>query len=181
MDIIDEKNLIRRLKQDDEKAFNILFYQHHARVYNLARRFLPYKEDAEEIVQIVFLAIWENRNQIDETLSLSGYILTIARHWIYNTIRKSIYRQGYLEHLQNQNKSLEFVTEDIVLYNELNALLDKLTAELPPKRREIFRLSRNEGLSYREIARRLSITESTVNTQLTKALDYIRKNIKSLY
>ena len=178
---IDEKNLIKRLKQDDEAAFNNLFYQHHARVYNLARRFLPYKEDAEEIVQIVFTALWENRNQIDESLSLSGYILTIARHWIYNTIRKNIYRQGYLDHLERQDKSLEYVTEDVVMFNELNALVDKLTNELPPKRSEIFRLSRKEGLSYREIASRLSITESTVNTQITKALDYVRKNIRALY
>ena len=178
---IDEKNLISRLKQDDEKAFNILFYKHHARVYNLARRFLPFKEDAEEIVQIVFIALWENRYQLDENQSLSGYILTIARHWIYNIIKKSIYRQGYLEHLEQQNKTLEFVTEDIVLYNELNGFVEKLTSELPPKRSEIFRLSRKEGLSYREIADRLSISESTVNTQLTKALDYVKKNIKAFY
>ena len=178
---IDEENLISRLKLDDEKAFNILFYQHHARVYNLARRFLPFKEEAEEIVQIVFIALWENRKRIDEHQSLSGYILTIARHWIYNTIRKSIYQQGYIDHLQQQNQSLDYVTEDAVLYNELNNLVDKFAKELPPKRSEIFRLSRNEGLSYREIANRLSISESTVNTQLTKALDYIRKNIKSVY
>jgi len=72
---IDETNLINRLKQDDEKVFNILFYQHHARVYNLAKRFLPFKEDAEEIVQIVFIALWENRYKIDENQHLSGYIL----------------------------------------------------------------------------------------------------------
>jgi len=178
---IDETNLINRLKQDDEKAFNILFYQHHARVYILAKRFLPFKEDAEEIVQIVFIALWENRQKIDENQHLSGYILSIAHNWIYNTIKKNIYRQGYMEHLQQQNISLEYVTEDIVQYNELNALVDKLTNDLPPKRREIFKLSRNEGLSYREIAHRLSITESTVNTQITKALDYVRKNIRSLY
>jgi RNA polymerase sigma-70 factor (ECF subfamily) len=178
---IDETNLINRLKQDDEKAFNILFYQHHAKVYNLAKRFLPYKEDAEEIVQIVFIALWENRQKIDENQSLSGYILSIAHHWIYNTIKKNIYRQGYMEHLQQQNISLEYVTEDIVQYNELNALVDKLTNDLPPKRREIFKLSRDEGLSYREIAHQLSITESTVNTQITKALDYVRKNIRLLY
>jgi len=178
---IDETNLINRLKQDDEKAFNILFYQHHARVYNLAKRFLPDKEDAEEIVQIVFIALWENRQKIDENQSLKGYLLSITHHWIYNTIKKSVYRQGYLEHLEQQNNSLEYVTEDIVQYNELNTLVDKLINELPPKRSEIFKLSRNEGLSYKEIAHRLSITESTVNTQITKALDYVRKNIKTLY
>lgn len=178
---IDKINLIKRLKQDDEKAFNSLFYQHHARVYNLGKRFLFSKEDAEEIVQIVFIALWENRYQIDENQSLTGYILTIARNSIYNSIKKSIYHQGYLDHLEHQNKSLEFVTEDVALYNELKALVDKLTAELPPKRSEIFRLSRIEGLSYHEIAIRLSISESTVNTQLTKALAYVRKNIKALY
>jgi len=176
-----EQELIQQLKQDNEKAFNSLFYHYHARVYNLARRFLQYKEDAEEIVQIVFTALWENRQQIDENQPLAGYILTIARHWIYNTLKKNVYRQGYIDYITGQNDSFNFKTEDIVLYNELNMLLNELISNLPPKRSEIFKLSRIEGLSYREIADQLSISESTVNTQITKSLDFIRKNIKRLY
>jgi RNA polymerase sigma-70 factor (ECF subfamily) len=176
-----EQELIRRLKQDDEKAFNSLFYHYHARVYNLAKQFLQDKEDAEEIVQIVFIALWENRHQIDEDHPLAGYILTIARHWIYNLLKRNVYRQGYIDYLLGQNNSFNNKTEDVVLYNELNQLFNKLIADLPPKRSEIFKLSRIDGLSYREIAEQLSITESTVNTQITKALDYIRKNIKVLY
>lgn len=176
-----EQELIRRLKQDDEKAFNGLFYHYHARVYNLAKRFLQSKEDAEEIVQIVFIAVWENRKQIDEDQSLSGYILTIARHWIFNTLRKNVYRQGYIDYLLGQDQTFNFKTEDIVYYNELNTLVNNLIDTLPPKRSEIFKLSRIEGLSYREIADRLLISESTVNTQITKALDFLRKNIKVLY
>lgn len=176
-----EQELIRKLKQGDEKAFNSLFYHYHARVYNLAKKFLQYKEEAEEIVQIVFIALWENRQQIDENQSLGGYILTIARHWIYNTLKKNVYRQGYIDYITGQNDSFNLKTEDIVFYNELNALLNKLISDLPPKRSEIFKLSRIDGLSYREIADQLSITESTVNTQITKSLDFIRKNIKILY
>ncbi len=176
-----EQELIRQLKQDDEKAFNSLFYHYHARVYNLSRRFLPDKEDAEEIVQIVFIALWENRQQIDEEQPLAGYILSIARHWIYNSLKKSVYRQRYIDYLLGQNNSFNFKTEDVVLYNELNMVFNKLISNLPPKRSEIFKLSRIDGLSYREIADQLSISESTVNTQITKALDFIRKNIKVLY
>eukprot|EP00825_Cyclidium_porcatum_P003272 TRINITY_DN11516_c0_g1_i1.p3 TRINITY_DN11516_c0_g1~~TRINITY_DN11516_c0_g1_i1.p3 ORF type:complete len:179 (-),score=15.30 TRINITY_DN11516_c0_g1_i1:168-704(-) len=127
-----EQELIRRLKQDDEKAFNGLFYHYHARVYNLAKRFLQSKEDAEEIVQIVFIAVWENRKQIDEDQSLSGYILTIARHWIFNTLRKNVYRQGYIDYLLGQDQTFNFKTEDIVYYNELNTLVNNLIDTLPP-------------------------------------------------
>jgi RNA polymerase sigma-70 factor, ECF subfamily len=178
---INDLQLIQQVKNGNEAAFNMLFYQYHARVFNLCRKFLGRKEDAEEVVQTVFLAVWENRGQLDETLPIAGYILTIARHWIYNFLKKGVYRQAYIDYLATKDNELDFVTEEEIMFNDLNNLLEKLIAELPPKRKEIFCLSRNEGLSYREISERLSITESTVNTQITKALEFIRENISSLY
>jgi len=177
----DELKLIQQLKEGDETAFNHLFNLYHARVFNLCRKFLPLKEDAEEIVQVVFIAIWENRLQIDENKSFAGYILTIARHWIYNTLKKNIYRQGYIDYLLKKGLPSDFVTEDEVLFNDLNTQVEKLISDLPPKRRQIFLLSYREGLSYKAIAQQLSITESTVNSQLTKAMEYIRKKIKIIY
>jgi RNA polymerase sigma-70 factor, ECF subfamily len=174
---LDEQKLVNRLNQGDEKAFDALFYRYHVKIFNLAKRFLSRKEDAEEVVQSVFIALWENRATIDESKSLTGYLLTVARHIIYNTLRKNVYRQGYIEYIMTQNHSVDFVTENEVLFHDLNNLVTSLVDQLPPKRKEIFRLSRYDGLSYQEIARKLSISESTVNSQLTKALDYIRKNI----
>ena len=174
-------DLVLKVKLGDESAFNALFYQYHSRVYNLCRKFLTSKEDAEEVVQTVFLALWENRKQLDENQPIVAYILTIAKHWIYNFLKKRVYRKAFLDYLATKDDFLDFVTEDEISYHDLQNLLEKLMKELPPKRKEIFILSKIEGLSYREIAQRLSITESTVNTQITKALVFIRKEVGNLY
>jgi len=176
-----DKDIVLKIKLGDESAFNSLFFQLHGRVYNLCRKFLSRKEDAEEIVQTVFLAIWENRAQLDETQPIVAYILTIAKHWIFNFLRKGVYRKAFMDYLATKDEALDFVTEDEISYNDLQTLLEKLMEKLPPKRKEIFRLSKLEGLSYREIAQRLSITESTVNTQITKALEFIRKQVEIQY
>jgi RNA polymerase sigma-70 factor, ECF subfamily len=176
-----DHDIVLKIKQGDETAFNSLFYQYHGRVFNLCRKFLSRKEDAEEVVQTVFLAVWENRNQLDENQPIIAYILTITKHWIYNFLKKRVYRKAFLDYLETRNDSLDFVTEDEISYHDLQNLLEKLMEEMPPKRKEIFHLSKIEGLSYREISQRLSITESTVNTQITKALEYIRKQVEILY
>jgi RNA polymerase sigma-70 factor (ECF subfamily) len=173
--------LLHNLKNGDLKAFDQLYAHFHMKVFQLAMRFLPYKEDAEEIVQNVFIAIWNNREDIDERRNVDAYILTIARHNIYNALRKAVYRQGYFDYLHHHTDDHSYVTEEVVMYNELDHLMHKFLNDLPPKRREIFRLFREEGLSYKEISQRLSITASTVNSQLTKAIDYIRKNIRLAY
>lgn len=173
--------LVDKLKQDDTNAFDELYNRYHARIYRLAQQFLPCHEDAEEILQLVFIALWENRSKIDEKQSFESYIFTIARYNIYKALRKAVYRQGYMEYLKHNHDDFSFITEDVVLFNELETVVHGLVEKLPPKRREIIRLHREEGLSYNEIAERLSITNSTINTQLTKAVDYIRQHIRLIY
>lgn len=177
----DEKQLVIDFKGGKIAAFNQLYKQYHSRVLQLAMRFLPCREDAEEILQVVFIALWNNRKSVDENRSFSAYILSIARHHIYNALRKAVYRQGFIDYMVNHSSNHSYITEEVVLYNELDSVLNKCVESLPPKRREIFRLFRDEGLSYKEISERLSITVSTVNTQLTQATDYIRKNIRLAY
>jgi len=178
---IADKDLVSRLKTDDVVAFNEIYRRYHARIFQLAAKFLPYKEDSEEILQIVFIAVWNNRYKINEEQSFDSYLFSIARHSIYKVLRKAVYRQGYFEFIRHHSVEQTFITEEVVLYNELDTLLNKYIENLPPKRREIFRLFREEGLSYREISEKLSITASTVNSQLTKAIDYIRRNILLAY
>jgi|WetSurMetagenome_2_1015567.scaffolds.fasta_scaffold157854_2 RNA polymerase sigma-70 factor, ECF subfamily len=173
--------LIKKLKDEDVSAFDELYKRYHSKVFQLARRFLPYKEDAEEIVQAVFVAVWENRIRIEEDKSFSSYILSIARHTIYNALRKAVYRQAYIEYLGHNNTENAYVTEDIVLFNELESHLHDIIEKLPPRCREITRLHHKDGLSYKEIAARLSISISTINTHLTKALNFIRQQIRQQY
>lgn len=176
-----EKDLVAGLKSDNAGAFNELFRRYNARIYQMAMRFLPYKEDGEEIVQVVFIALWNNRKKIDPDQNFNAYIGSIARHSIYNALRKAVYRQAYFDYLYHHTSDHTYITEEVVLYDELDSVLHKCMEALPPKRREIFRLFREEGLSYKEISDRLSITASTVNTQLTKAIDFIRRSIRLEY
>lgn len=173
--------LVEKLKKDDIAAFNELYNRYHGRVYHLALKFLPCNEDAEEIVQTVFVALWENRAKIDVQQSFESYFFSIARYNIYKALRKAVYRQGYLEYMRQNHSDSSFVTEELILFNELDTVVHELLEKLPPKRREIIRLHREEGLSYNEIAERLSITNSTINTQLTKAISYIRQHIRLIY
>lgn len=174
----DEKQLISRLKDNDQKAFDEIFNHFYPRVYNLAFQFLHSREEAQEIVQIVFIAVWENRLQIDTERNFSAYIQSIARHTIYNQLKRAVYRQRFIDYSLKHAETEEIASDDSYQFKELQEVLEKAISELPPRRREIFYLSRNKGLSYKEIAAKLSITESTVNTQISKSIEFLRKKVK---
>lgn len=178
MILFDEKQLISRLKGDDQKAFDEIFNHYYSRVYNLAFHFLHSKEEAQEIVQIVFIAIWEKRFKIDESKSFSAYLQSIARHTIFNQFKRAVYRQRFIDYTIKQTDAEETATDDSYQYKELQEVLENAISQLPPRRREIFYLSRSKGLSYKEIAIKLSISEATVNTQISKSIEYLRKKVK---
>jgi RNA polymerase sigma-70 factor, ECF subfamily len=175
--LVNEKPLIDQLINGNEKAFNKIFLFYSPKVYNFCRRFSINTSEAEEIVQIVFTSVWENRSRIDPKLSLLSYLFTAARNQILNSLKKKVYQQGFIEYSLFHEIDSSFVTENEILFNELNLQVEKAINELPPRCREVFLLSRIQELSYREIAEKLSITESTVNTQISKALDYLRQKI----
>lgn len=174
----DEKSIIKQLINGNEKAFKQLFLFYSPKVYNFCRRFSLDRFESEEIVQIVFTSVWENRGRIDITKSFVAYLFTAARNQILNNLKKKVYLQGFIEYTLFHDTDYDYVTEETIFFKELNELLEKAIEQLPPRCREIFLLSRSQELSYREIAEKLSITESTVNTQITKALSHIRNQLK---
>ncbi len=173
----DEKQLISRLKSNDQRAFDEIFNHYYSRIFNLAFHFLHSREEAQEIAQVVFIAVWENRFLIDQEKSFSAYIQSIARHTIFNQLKKAVYRQRFIDFTLKQAANEESFAENTYEYKELQEVLENAIAELPPRRREIFFLSRTKGLSYKEIATKLSITESTVNTQISKSIEFLRKKV----
>lgn len=177
----DTDKLVRQLKKGDVTSFNMIFKNYNQKVYNFCLHLLKNNKDAEEVTQEVFVALWQNREKINVKTSFSAYIYGIARNNIFNIYRKSFYLQAYTEYLASSDKSMEFVTEDQVIFNELNVFLNNTIEKLPPKRKEVFMLSRNEGLTYREIAARLKISENTVDVQIRKALEFIKNTFDSVY
>lgn len=173
----DEKILVEALKRGDKAAFEEIFHLYHKQIYAFCYSFLHQKEDAENITQDVFVKLWLKRATIDIEKSFSGFLFTMARHLALNHIRAAINRQILMREALHDKHAVYNQVEEKVSYNEIKQALNQLTNQLPPRRKEIFLLSREEGLSHLEISKRLNISVHTVESQMTKALKFIRKSL----
>ncbi|OFY56924.1 MAG: hypothetical protein A2Y87_05710 [Bacteroidetes bacterium RBG_13_46_8] len=165
------------MKQGSSQAFEQLFLRYQKKLHHFCRKFVTRKEESENLVQSVFMEIWENRLSLDEEKSFSGYLFTVTKNKIYNHIRKNVNEKVYKESIAGNPEA-----DDPLDYEskETEELLEKLIGSMPDRRREIFRMSRDEGLTYKEIAQRLSISENTVDTQIRNALDFLREELARL-
>jgi RNA polymerase sigma-70 factor (ECF subfamily) len=173
----EDKILVQSIKQGSSKAFEQLFLRYQKKLVHFCRRFVTRKEESENLVQNVFMEIWENRLSLDAEKSFSGFLFTITRNKIYNHIRKTINEKIYKEYIAGNPEA-----EDPRVYEskESEEMLAKLIGSMPDRRKEIFLMSRNMGLTYKEIAQRLGISENTVDTQIRNALDFLREELKKL-
>jgi RNA polymerase sigma-70 factor, ECF subfamily len=178
---LDEKKLILNLREGSVQAFNEIFSLNHKRICNFCRRLYQSSDEAEETVQKVFVALWEQRLQIDENKSLASYLFTIARYMVYQEFRQQVYKKAAFDHFVLNSIDYTESTKDDVLYNELYTFLQSVIESLPDRQREIFRLNRFSGLTYVQIADKLNITENTVDTQIRRALEFIRNKYKYHY
>jgi RNA polymerase sigma-70 factor (ECF subfamily) len=175
-----EKILVKEIKEGDHNSFRQIYYKYSEKVYLFAIRYINNIEDAEEIVQEVFSRIWEYKDNLDENKSFNGYILTITKNIIFNEYRKKINFDIYARYIINYIKGISNQTENQVIYENVKSIISKEIDNLPPKRKQIFNLSRNEGLSYSEIAKKLGISQKTVETHLRLALSRLKKVISSI-
>lgn len=167
-----ESDYLRRLKQDDERAFDALFRHYSALVYRFAYSYLKSRPAAEEIVQECFIKIWEKRAQLRDDLPLKGYLFTTAHHAVLNELRRD---QHHLRlHGQVAAAAGPASVPNEVEYQEMEALYQAALEQLPPKQREAFLLSRQQGLSYPEIAERQGVSVKTVEAHMLQALKTLR-------
>lgn len=178
---MDEKILILDLREGSVPTFNKIFSLYHKRIYNFCRRLYQSSDQAKDTVQRVFIALWEQRQQINENQSLTSYLFSIARYMVYQEFRKQVYKKAAFDYLILNSNDLNESTKDEVLYNELLTFLESVIDALPERQREIFRLNRFSGLTYKQIAARLNITENTVDTQIRRALEFVRNKYKYHY
>jgi len=176
MPVLDEIALVLSLKRGNSTAFERIFSLFHKKIYNFCLHLYQSPDDAQETVQKVFVALWEQREQVDENKSLASYLYSIARYMVYKDFRKQVYKKAAFDHFILKSIDLEDYTTCDVLYNELLSFLESVIDKLPERQKEIFKLSRFSGYTYRQIAESLNISENTVDTQIRRALDFIRKN-----
>ncbi|TKG89810.1 RNA polymerase sigma-70 factor [Puteibacter caeruleilacunae] len=169
-----DKNLIRRFKEGDQKAFEEIFEESKGNILNFVRNSIPKGEDAESLVQEIFVNLWMSRANIDEHKSFNAYIYTIGRNQVYNYLKRLLHQKKYLESISHESRTSYNEAE----FWEFENYLYQCIEELPPRRKEIFKLAKIEGKSYREIASTLNISENTVDVQLRKAKTTINSALK---
>ena len=159
-------------------AFESLYQVFGRKLYTFALSLCRQKEDAEEIVQEVFLKVWERRHLLDEDQNFDGYLYSIARNMVYNKARRRVYEFAFTEYIAATGERTACLTEEAVAYQDLLKLLEETCAALPPMRRQVFVMSRVEGKSNSEIAQLLHTSNSNIENHLNKALKAIKERFR---
>lgn len=167
-----------RLKNGDMLAFDQVYELYSHKLFSFVFKILKNEAEADDIVQEVFVKIWESRGSLVDFKLLNSYIFTIAYNHSIDLIRKRINNNKYLEHLKN-SAIINFTPSIIsqIEFNELNSQVEKLIADLPERQKQVYLLHREEGLTYPEIAEKMGISKNTVENHMVKALKYLRQNI----
>lgn len=174
-----EKLLIKQLMDGNEKAFSALFENYRDDVFGYSISMLKTSMLAEEIVQDVFLNIWQHKDRLNPDLSFKSYVFTITRNLTFNLISKVANNRKLKEEVFYTSQKAHSPIEDKIAEADYEALKNKAIEQLPPKRKIIFEMSRNKGMSYKEISKELNISESTVKGQTSKALATIRDFLRT--
>jgi len=175
------QELVEQFKLGNEMAFELIFHSSKGKLKGFLKKVLPGDEDEESVLQEVYLKLWSNRKSIKADKNFETYLFAIARNMVIDIMRKRLHKQKYLEDLYCQLKeghenSLD--TLAILEYSELEKKVLELIEKLPGKRQVIFKLNKLEGLTYKEIAVRLNISENTVDSQMRKSLAFLRGEMK---
>lgn len=171
----------------DGDNFEEIYRIYFPRMLRLAREYVIFREDAENIIQDVFLTLWENRDELKIHVSLTAYLFTLLKNRCINHIRRKVYeenankqiQENFTSELKMKLYSLEAFNQLLVSDEQIEILIRDAIDSLPDKCREIFILSRIEGKKYKEIADKLNLSLSTVENQMGIALRKLRKKLKN--
>ncbi len=170
--------LMIRIKNSDHHAFKILYNRLWEPLYVRAFSILGDKNIAKDIVQDVWISFWERRQEINND-NIEGYLLRAVRFKVYNEFRNSKYRNKLIEEfVQNYNPLLQTNNiEQVIQLKDTEKIILKAVSTLPKKCKEVFELSRFEGLKNDEIAKKLNISKRTVETHISNALKVLKNNV----
>jgi RNA polymerase sigma-70 factor (ECF subfamily) len=174
-----EKELLRRIAENDESAFSDLFHAHHQRLAQHIFRLTESMPLAEEIVQDVFLKIWMTRETLMEIQNFGSYLFVIARNHANNSLRKVVNEKKHRREWEKTNSSAYQSDDSANFDQQWNTLIDRAIDQLPPQQKKVYMLSRKDRLKQEEIAKILHISKSTVKSHMQLATASIINHIRT--
>ncbi len=172
-----KKDVLIKFKEGDRKAFDVIHKNLSGRLYRFVNYSIQNSEDAEEIVQEVFLKIWNEKENLDIEKSFEAFVFTITKNKIRDFLRKVLQQKKYLESVITNYSYDDCELEHIVNYRETKDVINKLISMMPERRRKAFELSRFKGKTYREISSLMNVSENTVDTHIRKALSFLKDGL----
>jgi RNA polymerase sigma-70 factor (ECF subfamily) len=175
--VYSDDKLVELMRQQDMAAFDEIYYRYWKRLYAMAYNRVHSKMVAEELVQEIFISVWVNRATL-QVQNLSGYLFTATKYKVISYYERQLTRKTYLEKQIAIAQDRDDTTEQTVLLNDLHDALDREVSKLPARCQEVFRLSREENLSIKQVAEQMGVSEKTVENQLLKALKVLRTSLR---
>lgn len=174
----DERRLLQQVAEGDEKAFAMLVEQKWNNIYAQALTYVKSTHHAQDIVQEVFLKVWEKRQTLIELERFDSYLFIIARNYIISELRKKItvpIGDKLIESFEEESKA----PDRILVHKQLTELVERAMQLLPPQQKITIKLSREEGLSHEEIAKHMELSKETVKKHICRALNFLRTYVRT--
>lgn len=176
--LYNEPELLKRIAESDEKAFRALFDAYKDRFYAVALKMTGCETVAQEMVQELFIKIWENRSTLTYINNIEAYLFTALYRKVFRYFKRKSAEYKYLQ-LLGQSTDVSNNTTDVLQYKESEQLINEAIAKLPPQQQMVFRMNKQDGLSRQEIAQKLRLSPNTVRNHLTAATQFVRTYLKN--
>lgn len=176
--LLSDTYLVKLLKEHNEAAFQQIFERYRNDIYTYAKTLLRSDVAAEEVVQEVFLRIWQKTDQLNPDLSLRAFLFTMCRNLCFDALRKIANNKKLCEEIFYTTETSHNQIQDGLFDQEYEQIKQGAIEKLPPKRKLIFQMSREREMSYEEISTELGISTSTVKSQMNKALKHMRNQLE---
>ncbi len=180
-DLICDFELITRIKEGDELAFRLVFDSYSSKLYYFSLKFLKEKEPCQEVVQEVFMNLWINREKLDTQYPIAPYLYTITRRLTLNVLRQVASSQIAMEKMWLNLQTTTNETEEYVFMEDLERFTEQVLVSLPKQQQLVYRMSRQQELSFDEIAEELNISRNTVKNHLVSALKTLRTQLQKAF
>lgn len=176
---LDERTLIAQLRENDQQAYLALYNRYHRGVYAFIVRYVKINAVAEDLLQDVFLKLWEVRHRLNPELSFSSYLYRIARNCVFKMFKAIANDKVLRNQVLNSLQQSVLEVEDRVQWQKYSQLLNLAINALPPQRQKVFKLCREQGKTYEQVAEEMRISHHTVKEHMMLAIRDIKNYVSS--